>query len=114
MVHGTPRPVANRDMFAVIEQVREQGIFAHVEVGFMECNQPTIPEAIDNCVARGATQIVAVPYFVHAGTHVCQDLPELLRAGQEKYPNVSFAMGNYIGLSEKLTELLAQRAKACQ
>jgi sirohydrochlorin ferrochelatase len=112
MVHGTPRPVANNDMFTVIEQVKERGIFAHVEIGFMECNEPTIPEAIDNCVATGATQIVAVPYFVHAGTHVCQDLPELLREGQERYPSVSFALGNYIGLSENLTQLLIKRAKA--
>ena len=110
MVHGTPRPVANTDMFRVVERVKERAVFAHVEVGFMECNEPTIPEAIDRCVANGARQIVAVPYFVHAGTHVCQDLPELLREGQAKYPSVVFAMGDYIGLSERLTELLIARA----
>jgi sirohydrochlorin ferrochelatase len=111
MVHGTPRPVANADMFRVVEEIRERGVFTRVEVGFMECNEPSIPEAIEVCVVNGAQQIIAVPYFVHAGTHVCQDLPELLREGQARHLSVRFALGDYIGLSERLTELLCKRAK---
>ena len=44
MVHGSPRPVANEDMFRVVEEVKRRGAFDVVEVGFMECNAPTIPD----------------------------------------------------------------------
>src|SRR3712207_9200174 len=54
MVHGSPRPVANHDMYDVVDVVRERGVYPIVEVGFMEINQPTIPEAIARCVEQGA------------------------------------------------------------
>jgi len=116
MVHGTPRPEANTDMFRVVEDLRNRpdaaDRFPVVEVGFMECNEPTIPEAIDRCVHAGATRVVAVPYFIHAGTHVADDLPTLLEEAQERHPGVEFALGDYIGLSPRLTDLLADRAAA--
>ena len=112
MVHGSPRPIANADMFAVVEDVKARGRFAIVAVGFMECNEPSIPNAIDGCVAEGATRVVAVPYFLHTGTHVCDDLPTLLEEAQARHPHVEFLMGDYLGLSLRVTDLLAERAAA--
>src|SRR5919199_4671448 len=114
MVHGSPRPVANEDMYRVVADLRARpeaaARFPIVEVGFMECNAPTIPEAIERCVAGGAGRIVAVPYFLHTGAHVCEDLPTLLEEAQQRYPGIEFLMGDYIGLSPRLTDLLAARA----
>lgn len=114
LVHGSPRPIANADMFRVVETLKARpeasARFPIVEVGFMECNEPDIPEAIARCIAAGATRVVAVPYFLHTGTHVCDDLPTLLEEAREKYPTVEFRMGDYIGLSPRLTDLLAERA----
>lgn len=114
MVHGSPKPTANAPMFEVVEAFKArpdaQAQFPVVHVGFMECNEPDIPSAIDACIDAGATRIVAVPYFLHTGTHVCDDLPTLLRDGQAKYPGVTFLMGDYLGLSPRLTTLLAERA----
>ena len=110
MVHGSPRPQSNRDMFAVVEHVRARGEFGHVEVGFMELNEPTIPEAIETCVASGATQVIAVPYFLHAGTHVADDLPSLLEEAAQKYPHVEFLMGDYLGHDPLIADVMRDRA----
>lgn len=116
MVHGSPRPIANADMYRVVENLKNRpGMekqFPLVQIGFMECNEPSIPDAIDSCVRAGATRIVAVPYFLHTGTHVCDDLPTLLRDGQVRHPTVTFLMADYLGLSPRVTDLLAYRAKA--
>ncbi len=112
MVHGSPRPVANGDMFRVVEEVKARNVFDHVAVGFMECNEPTIPDAVDACAATGAERIVAVPYFLHTGTHVADDLPTLLEEARERRPHVQFQMGRYIGASPILTDILAARAHA--
>ena len=112
MVHGSPRPVANTDMFRVAEVVRHRHAFPIVEVGFMECNEPTIPEAIARCVQNGADRVVAVPYFLHTGTHVCDDLPTLLEDARSRYPDVEFRMGDYIGLSPRVTDILAARTRS--
>jgi sirohydrochlorin ferrochelatase len=116
MVHGSPRASANADMFRVVETLKARpeaaAQFPIVEVGFMECNEPTIPDAIDRCITAGATRVVAVPYFLHTGNHVCDDLPTLLEEAQERHPSVTFLMGDYLGLSPRLTDLLAERAHA--
>ena len=110
MVHGSPRPVANQDMFAVVDVLRERGSFPIVEVGFMELNDPPIPLAIERCVEQGAQRVIAVPYFLHTGMHVTDDLPDLLEEAQARYPDVEFLMGDYLGHDPLLADVIAERA----
>ena len=112
MVHGSPRPIANKSMFEVVEEVKARGVFDLVEVGFMECNAPTIADAADTCAAAGAEMVIAVPYFLHTGTHVADDLPTLLEEAAARHPQVTFQMGRYIGTSPALSEILSRRAAA--
>ena len=110
LVHGTPRPAANAEMLRVIDDLRAREIFGAVEAAFLECNAPSIPDAIDGLAAHGATEIVAVPYFLHTGTHVCDDLPTLLEEGMARHPGVVFRLGDYLGLSPVLTQILQERS----
>jgi len=112
MVHGSPKPESNSDMFAVVDLVRQRSQYDIVEVGFMECNEPTIPQAIATCVEQHATRVVAVPYFLHAGTHVANDLPQLLEDAEQKYPDVEFLMGDYLGRDPLIADVLLDRAAA--
>ncbi len=109
MVHGSPRPVANEEMFRVVDRVKRRNAFPIVEVGFLECNAPSIAEGIDLCVERGATKVLAVPYFLHTGTHVADDLPTLLEEAQKRHRGVEFRLGDYLGRAELLTDILADR-----
>ncbi|MCW3062740.1 MAG: hypothetical protein JWQ02_4561 [Capsulimonas sp.] len=112
MVHGSPRPASNKEMFRVVDVIKARQAFDIVEVGFMECNEPTIKDALDSCAAQGASDVTAVPYFLHTGTHVADDLPTLLDEAQARHPNIKFSMGRYLGASETVTEVLADRAAA--
>ncbi len=114
MVHGSPRPIANTDMYSVVDVVRERGLYPVVEVGFMECNEPSIPEAIVRCVEQGAQRVVAVPYFLHTGNHVTDDLPTLLEQAQAQYPNVEFLMADYLGHDPLLADIILERAAQAQ
>ena len=112
MVHGSPRPESNRDMFTVVERVRARGLFHFVQVGFMELNEPSIPEAIEMCVQSGAARVIAVPYFLHAGTHVADDLPGLLEEAALKFPGVTFLMGDYLGHDARIADVVLDRASS--
>ena len=112
MVHGTPKPVANEEMYRVVEELKLKPEFKSVQVGFMECNEPDIPTSIAALAAAKVERIVAVPYFLHTGTHVADDLPTLLHQARLAYPNLEFGLGEYIGRSEFLTDALADRIKA--
>jgi sirohydrochlorin ferrochelatase len=111
MVHGSPRSSANDQMYQVLEVIKDRQVFDIVEAGFMECNEPNIPDAIDACIAQGAERVVAVPYFLHTGTHVADDLPSLLDLARLRHPQIEFAMGRYIGAAPRLTDILADRGE---
>ncbi|MFM7321107.1 MAG: sirohydrochlorin chelatase, partial [Armatimonadota bacterium] len=112
LAHGSPRASANAALEFLAERLWETGPYPVVVVGYLECNSPSIPEAIDRCVELGATEIRAVPWFLHIGTHVAQDLPEFLDAGRERHPTVTFLLADYVGLAGRVGDLLADRARA--
>lgn len=112
MVHGSPRAESNDTMYEVANMVRSSGQFATVEAGFLECNTPTIGEAIDRCAANGVARIVAVPYFLHAGKHVVADLPTLLEAGMRRHPGLEFLLGDFLGHDLAIADVLRDRVKA--
>jgi sirohydrochlorin ferrochelatase len=114
MVHGSPRPSSNADMFTVVERVRARGLFGFVQVGFMELNEPDIPAAIESCVESGADKVVAVPYFLHAGTHVADDLPGLLEDAARRHPGVTFLMGDFLGHDPLIADVVRDRAAQAQ
>jgi sirohydrochlorin ferrochelatase len=112
LAHGSPRPTANTEFLRVLEVVRERKVFDFVQEGYLECNAPDIPSAIDLCAAQGATRILVVPYFLHTGTHVADDLPTLLEEGSLRHPHIEFRLGDFLGRSESLTEILEDRIQA--
>jgi len=112
MVHGSPREEANEAVRSVVEVVRASRLFEHIEIGYLDVNQPDIPSAIDSLVATGASEIVAVPYFLHTGKHVTRDLPDVLDAASERHPSVSIRMTDYLGKSRVIADILLDRARA--
>jgi len=110
LVHGSPQEESNVDMYKVVEEVRATQKYFYVQVGFLECNDPSIPEAIEKCIGAGAERIVAVPYFLHAGRHVADDLPGFLEEASRQYPHVEFLMGDYLGREPSLAKVLLDLA----
>lgn len=111
MVHGSPKPESNAAMFLVAERVRAGREYSQLEAGFMECNEPSIPDAIENLVSGGAKTIIAVPYFLHAGAHVADDLPSLLEDAAQKWSDVGFLLGDYLGRDPLVAKVLQERLK---
>jgi sirohydrochlorin ferrochelatase len=83
-----------------------------VEPAHMEIASPSIAEAYGKCVARGATEIVVVPYFLGPGKHWTHDIPRLIAEAAGGHPGVTFKLAGFLGLHELMLELLALRAEA--
>lgn len=89
---------------ALGERVRALGSpnVGHVEVAFLELAEPSIPDGLARCVARGAEEIVVFPYFLAAGTHVAQDIPEALAEFGRLHPQVKLRLASHLGASSAL------------
>lgn len=107
--HGSRAQDANEAMYQVADLIRQETDYEIVELAFMGLNPPSIDQGVDTCVARGASKIIVVPYFLHWGNHVQKDLPEMLGRIRTKHPNVQLVLGNHIGFHPKLAEIIVER-----
>lgn len=108
--HGSRRAEANAllaDIAALVSARRPELI---VEVAHMELAPPTVDEAFDACVARGATSIVVMPYFLARGRHATEDIPTLAKAAAARHPNVAVRIAEPLGVHALLAELVLTRA----
>ncbi len=110
MAHGTPDAAANAPLQRIAGQLVVTSDYCRVTVAYLDCNVPTIPAAIDDLVAQGATRLVALPYFLHKGRHVQDDLPRLLALARQRHPDMEITEAAELGYDLRLAELIAERA----
>jgi sirohydrochlorin cobaltochelatase len=110
MAHGSPDPGANQPIEAIAGRVRASGRFAHVIVCFLELNEPSIPDAIDDMVTRGARHVIAMPYFLQLGGHVAEDLPAAIEAARQRHATTQIILAEHLAYDELLVRVIADRA----
>jgi len=76
--HGSRLPYSKELLVKLAEKVKERNIFPIVEIGLMEFNEPTIPQAVKKAIDQGAKKIIVVPVFLAHGIHTTRDIPRLL------------------------------------
>lgn len=109
MAHGSRIAEANDAAREVAKMVQEMTGEEIVEVSFRELHDPDIQQGIDNCVAKGATKILLLPYFLFMGAHVQHDLPEEIEMAKKRHPGLEMVMGPHLGVHRKLAEIVTER-----
>ncbi len=109
--HGSRVPGAGRDMEEVARRVKEKYGYQIVEICFMSGLGPHFPEAFEKCVNRGAKKVLVIPYFLHEGAHLLQDIPEMMQEEAKRFPGVILIMGKGFGFDEALVDLVHRRVE---
>jgi len=107
--HGSRIPGAGEGMEQVAARMREKLPREIIEICYMSRLGRHFPEVFESCVARGATKIIVMPYFLHTGLHLIEDIPELLRDKAAKYPHVKLVLGKNLGFDECIVDLVIKR-----
>ena len=104
IAHGSRRDASNDEMRQLADQVRAQPgqTYDHVHAAFLELAEPSITDGLAKLVAQGATDIVAFPYFLAAGTHVAQDIPEAIAEFATRHPDINVRLTSHLGASHAL------------
>lgn len=112
VAHGSRRKQSNEEvaeLAGVIKQ-KTQHQFADIKHAFLELAQPSIEDTVDDLVNAGARQIVVLPYFLSAGRHVHEDVPEIINAKRAQYPDLDLIMAPYLGASNEIADVLISLA----
>jgi sirohydrochlorin ferrochelatase len=108
--HGSRRSESNdevRQLAAALSPLVADR-YGYVGPAFLELADPSIDEAIDEAVGRGAREVVVLPYFLAAGTHVARDVPQIVRDRQRAHPNVHIRLADHLGTRPEMLDLLAR------
>ncbi|MDX5297821.1 MAG: CbiX/SirB N-terminal domain-containing protein [Gammaproteobacteria bacterium] len=83
LAHGSRDP----HWIATFEQLAAPtlGLDIPAFVAYMELARPTLEEAIETAVAKGAQRVRIVPLFLAAGKHLREDVPAMLKDLQPHY-----------------------------
>lgn len=108
VAHGSRRSESNIEVEQLTQVIREKTLSKYLSVSyaFLELAEPPISEAIDKCVQQGATDILLLPYFLSAGRHVQQDIPEEMTAKQIQYPHINIRVTSYLGAAEGIADMM--------
>lgn len=109
--HGSKAKEANLALYRVAEDLRATRAYALVECAFLEINQPDIPAGLELCKAAGADWIIVMPYFLHLGRHVQEDLPRLIGQWQSCNPELKIQLSECLGYSSLLVKLVQERIR---
>ena len=112
VAHGSRREASNEEIRALTESLRHKdgNCFADVGCAFLELAEPSIPDGIRACIARGATRVTVFPYFLSAGRHVASDIPDEVNSVVEDYPDIEITIAPYLGAAGAMGDLILQQS----
>ncbi len=110
--HGSRRPESNQAFLEIVSAFAARSPYPIVEAAHMECAPPTIGEAFDSAVARGAEEIVVHPYFLLPGKHWALDIPALVAQAAKNHPGKTWKVTEPLGASEKIRDVILERISA--
>ena len=92
--------------------LRRSRQFFSVDCAYLEITPPSISDAIDASVQKGAKKILVLPYFLLMGNHVKSDIPRIVSQARKKYRSqASVLLCPYLGYHKKIVSVMRERLK---
>ena len=111
IAHGSRDPEANQAFFEFLERFRKAYPDRLAEGAFLELAKPAIPQGIENCIAKGVSEIIILPMMFFPGRHVKEDIPRFIEEAKARHPGVDFHYAGPVSEHPMLLALLEEKAK---
>jgi sirohydrochlorin ferrochelatase len=110
--HGSSREQSNTEVKNLCQLLPPfvQLQFDFVQCAFLELAEPSIAQAIETCIKKGALEMLVLPYFLSDGRHVAVDIPKIISTAKAKYPKVKFTLATHLGGSKLMLKFVAECA----
>ena len=82
-------------------------LFDRVDYAFLQISDPLIETRIEEQVGLGAKKIVVFPFFIGSGSHILQDIPQLVKKKQDQFPDVVFEITPHLGRLKTIEQVIA-------
>jgi len=111
VAHGSRLAASNDEVRELVDLMRKHNqVYDRIECAFLELAAPSISEGIQTCIDGGAKEVIVLPYFLAAGTHVVNDIPGLIGEKQQQYPDIVIQQARHVGALPGMIELMLEAA----
>ncbi|GAB6100469.1 CbiX/SirB N-terminal domain-containing protein [Halanaerocella petrolearia] len=110
--HGSRTNEANSVFAKIVEMIEDKVDYDLVERASMELAEPNLEQSVAKVAKQGVNKVIIIPLFLFPGVHIQEDIPELIKEVEDKYPEIEFVFGKNIGANEKIAEILVDQIKA--
>ncbi len=105
---GSSDRSANSEVAKMSRWVYETTRHDLVEYAFTGVTYPRLESVVQKMEKLGMKQVVVLPYYLFTGRLIKRITKQVARL-QQQYPQLAIAQAGYLGINEKLVELLDQR-----
>lgn len=115
--HGSRNKASAKQVAALCQKVEDKNSrqspgFDRVVHGFLQFSEPSLETVIDLQAGQGAKRIVVFPFFIAAGSHILEDIPELVEKAGSKYPDIEFSITPHLGVMDTIEDLILEEVSS--
>lgn len=106
--HGSRAPGASEAMERIAGILRTRRS-ERVEIAHMELAEPSLEAVLQRLHGEGCLEVALVPYFLHHGIHLREDIPGILDSVLSRLPGLSISMAPHLGFDDALVDVVERR-----
>jgi sirohydrochlorin ferrochelatase len=113
VAHGSRRAQAGDVLETMAAHVRQRLDTTRVDIAYLENGEPDVASAIENCFFEGVRRLVVIPLFLLPGVHVKVDLPRVIEAARQAFPNLQILQADFLGAHPALGGVVCELFLDC-
>lgn len=110
LAHGSRKKEAVENLAQITKALgRSTGITT--KLACMQLSEPSFFKIIDDLANEGCTNILVIPLFLTNGTHMQEDIPELIENVKQRHTNLIIQTTNCLWPDSLIVDLLERRVR---
>ncbi len=115
IAHGSPYPEANRQVRRLVRHLQPKVDVPDMQVAFLDLEAPDLASCCQAVLDAGRRRIAVMPFFLHAGRHVMEDLPRILHTvSTSAPPDSELVLTTPLDDIEALAAIVFDQCVACR
>ncbi len=111
IAHGSRDPRSSATIHALTAEIRALRPDLRVATSFLELSEPSVEQAVDELVAEGHDEIVAVPLLLSEAYHATVDVPRVVEESMQRHPGLQVRATRILGHEPAFLGVLDERLR---